>query len=178
MRTKWSLLLLVTALTLNHTARAVEPDPIQKVYESLRPEAKEMLQNFSEQSKVEAARKRAAGLPPVSADTKKTAEEGIRVLVYNAMVSKVLCAEEVKAAGQDFEALKKCVAQRTEAMLKYFKMSDYADAMDGRKILKCEMKSRDYKSELRFKPYDFLQNPTSMPLFDFAAMSECVMSSF
>jgi hypothetical protein len=51
------------------------------------------------------------------------------------------------------------------------KLTEYASVIENDKLLKCEMKARDFKTELRFPPYEFLRNSTGPAVLD----NDCIL---
>ncbi len=92
-----------------------------------------------------------------------------------------LCDEEaVHTAKNEQEALAatgQCREARLSEMGKFVKLTDYLSTIGSRKATTCEMKSRDYKSEFRFLPYEFLRSSRGPNLFDFKAFNECILTN-
>jgi hypothetical protein len=106
--------------------------------------------------------------------------DGVKMILYNKAVIGAVCGEEsIRASKNADEAIasaKSCVDARLAEMVKFTKLTDHYDSVSARKFETCEMKSRDYKNEIRFVPYEFLRNSDGPRLFDFKALNECVLS--
>jgi len=130
--------------------------------------------------KLERERKAKAGEPQLSKEETETGLAGVQSLLYNKAISFVLCGEQAVSDGytdRSNDKLDACFAARQRETAKFMKLStEYASVLSDDKLLKCEMKSRDYESEIRFPPYEFLRNTRGPYVFDFKAMNECILS--
>lgn len=64
-----------------------------------------------------------------------------------------------------------------QEMAKFIKITEYHSAIGAKKSALCEMKSRDYRNEVRFQPYGFLSTGKQAHLFDFRAFNDCILSA-
>jgi len=153
-----------------------------RFYRDLEPETRAGYAQFWEGAEVERKRKIAAGLPPATDRDLRDAELGIKALLYNTAVRKTLCFEQALSRGKDYETglriTKDCLEQHAEEFIKFSKLADYASVISRAKSTRCEMKSRDYKNETRFPPFDFLRTPNEREpqLFDHKMFNDCLLS--
>jgi len=68
-----------------------------------------------------------------------------------------------------------CIEAKLAELGKFAKLTEYLDAIGDAKATACEMKTRDYKNEMRFLPYEFLRGK-EIKLFDFRAFNDCILS--
>jgi hypothetical protein len=133
---------------------------------------------YFEYAKLERERKAKAGEPFVSDKMLREGTDGVKMILYNKAVIGAVCGEESihasKNADEAIASAKSCVDAKLSEMAKFTKLTDYYDSVSARKFETCEMKSRDYKNEMRFVPYEFLRNSDGPKLFDFKAL----MSAF
>ena len=102
----------------------------------------------------------------------------VRFLVYNQATFQVLCAEQSLGKPVD-EALKtthSCVDEKQDQLDKYLKLEDYIRTLGEQTFLKCQIRSRDFKNEIRFPPYEFLRDSRGPRLLNFSSMNECLVS--
>jgi hypothetical protein len=129
---------------------------------------------------IERKRKISAGEPPVPASHAPIADRGIKQLLYSKAVTAAVCGEQSFQQSKDADAasrfLKTCMDEKSNDMLKALKMGDYATIIDRRKSARCEMKARDYANEIRLPPFDFLRTADGPPLFDYKALTDCLLS--
>ena len=153
-----------------------------KFYQSLEPEFRADYAEALEGAEVEQARKAKAGEPATTARERKLGIRGVKSIIYNTAVIKALCAEQAGLPIKDENAFKRdwkaCVEDRASEILKFTKVAEYVDSLPRSKSARCEMKSRDYKSEMRFPPYDFLRSDSEpeLSLFDHEALNSCLLS--
>jgi hypothetical protein len=138
----------------------------------------EWLQTF-EHAKLERERKAQAGERSLSAREEKDGTAGIQLLLYNRAVIFATCGEDAaknRTSEADFSAESDaCVKSKLSELVKYIKLSEYAGTIGVKKYTACEMTSRDYSSEARFAPYDFLRG-SDIKLFDFKSLNDCLLS--
>jgi hypothetical protein len=158
-------------------------DIAQKYYKDLEAEARKDWEQGLEFIQKERDRRAKAGEQPLSADVQRDGIEGIKSMLYNRSVIHAVCAEEAarNARGSIEEAkayLGRCVDERLSEFRKFTKISEYEATIGMRKSALCEMKSRDYKNELRFAPYDFLRVDSGKGpyLLDFKTFNDCILS--
>jgi hypothetical protein len=133
-----------------------------------------------EYAKIEGERKAKVGEPPLSAKKQQEGTDGMKMILFNKAVISAVCGEETAHASKNVDgamaAASACRDARLAEMVKSVKLMDYSGAIGARKLANCEMKSRDYKNEIRFLPYDFLRNSDGPKLFNFKTFNECVLS--
>lgn len=179
---KVTLGLVALALLCSAPAVAQVSFSAETFYRELEPEIKEGLSKAAEMAEAERKRKIAAGLPPISAGNKRLGEKGIRSVLYYVAVRKTTCFEQALKQERDYQTTvrltKDCLEDVNNELLKFNKMSDYASAISPLKSARCEMKSRDYKNEIRFPPFDFLLTPgePAPRLMDYKMLSECLLA--
>ncbi len=153
-----------------------------KFYQSLEPEFRAQYEKFLAGVEVEKARKAKAGEPAATLLEQKLGTRGAKTLIYNTAVIKALCAEQVGLPVKDESAFerdyKSCITDRMIEVLKFMKLAGYVDSLPPLKSTRCEMKSRDYKNEIRFTPYDFLLSDggLDLPMMDYKALNACLLS--
>ncbi|MGJ5200522.1 hypothetical protein [Bradyrhizobium sp. HKCCYLRH1030] len=155
---------------------------IQTFYRSLESETHADYQRFWDGVALEDKRKIARGKAPSSSSERAEAEKGIKSLLYSVAVAKANCVEQAvnRAVGVDqrMQVMNNCLKEKTDQFLKFSKASEYAPVVPRLKSARCEMRSRDYDSELRFPPFEFLRGPDNQEphLFDYKALLECLIS--
>ena len=93
-----------------------------------------------------------------------------------------MCAEQAGLPIEDENAFKRdwnnCVREKASEVLKFTKLAEYVGSLPPSKSAHCEMKSRDYKNEMRFPPFDFLRSDgePELTLFDHKALNDCLLS--
>ncbi|WP_316181025.1 MULTISPECIES: hypothetical protein [unclassified Bradyrhizobium] len=159
-----------------------EVKDIQSFYRSLEPEIRADYQKFWDGVALEDKRKIARGKAPSSSSERAEGEKGIKSVLYNVAVAKAICVERAfnRASGVDqrMQVMNNCLKEKTDVLLKFSKASEYAPVVPRLKSAQCEMRSRDYDSELRFPPFEFLRGPDNHEphLFDYKALLECLLS--
>lgn len=154
----------------------------EKFYRDLEPETRAHYKDAWDAAAVESKRRAAAGLPHITDSDKGIAEKGIKSLIYNTAVRKTLCFEQALERRKDYETAlqiaKSCLEQTSNEIIKFSKISDYANTIPRAKSARCEMKSRDYKNEIRFPPFDFLRDARELAphLFDYKMFNDCLLS--
>jgi hypothetical protein len=151
-------------------------------YQSLEPEYRAHYARFWEEAEVEKARKAKAGEPASTTSEWKLGITGAKTLLYNMAVTRALCAEQAGLPIKDEDAFKRdmhnCLLDRISELRKFQKMAEYNGSISPSKSVRCEMKSRDYKNELRFPPFDFLRTDgePELQLMDHKALNDCLVS--
>ena len=162
-------------------ARAETPEAFaERTYKDMEGQIRKELDTALGFARTERERKIKSGEPLLSAREERDAMEGIKDTFYNRAVIHALCAEDSFRNATTYEQasalLSKCVEAKLFEMAKFMKMSEYYSSVGKKKAAFCEMRSRDYKNEFRFQPYEFLRSRAANHLFDFKAFNECILS--
>lgn len=142
-----------------------------QAYLSWEAKAKRELDGLLEHAKLEKRRKEKAGDVPLTAEQERTGLEGFKFLLYNRAATEGICTERVLTADNSPAKLEECIEKRNAAMEKFIKLTDYQ--VSSRR---CELKGRDFDSERRFPPFEFLRTGLGPPIFDFEIVNDCLMS--
>src|SRR5438045_1754644 len=151
------MILLTAACFPIATCLGQQEQPIEKFYQSLREGVYADYQKTLEMRQVERRRKAKEKLPSLTPKEDEQGMSAIRFLIYNKAMFFVICAEgadRTVSPEQGIASVKECVAARTDEMMKYLKLGDYADTLGSAKFVGCEIKARNFRRELRFPPYD------------------------
>jgi hypothetical protein len=163
-------------------ALSQEASMTEKFYQSLEPEFRGHYAKFWEGAEVEKARKAKAGEPAATASEWKLGITGAKTLLYNTAVTRALCAEQaglpIKDEGAFERDMHHCLLDRMSEFRKFQKLIEYKGSISPSKSVRCEMKSRDYKNEMRFPPFDFLRTDgePELQLMDHKALNGCLLS--
>ena len=160
---------------------ADDNDPTVKFYLSLEPDARRLYDTFEPAAAAERERKRRAGEPALTPQQTANGLYAGRELIYNKVLFYPLCADEkFGASGASFERMKRdlqdCVNQKQDQLFEWAQLEKYITVLGDRKFLSCEVKARDFKSERRFPPFEFLRDPHGLKVIDYGKMNDCIKS--
>lgn len=171
------LIVLAAACFPIATGLAQQVQSIEQLYQSLRDDAFADYQKSLGLAEEERQRKIREQLPP---STPKQHAQGaylVKFILYNKVIFYVICAEGIDRnlpAEKGAVMVKQCVAEKTEEMMKYLKLGDYAGTIGVKRFVGCEIRSRDFRREQRFPLFDFLRDAKGPEIIDFAVANECI----
>jgi hypothetical protein len=156
------------------------PEPIDAFYKAREKVVREAYDAAMVAIQVERERKAKAGELASTATEHSQGLSALRFMLYNKVIIQVLCARQIDSRtgvekGQ--AAAVACMDSKHDHLTKYLKLEDYVVNLGAQTFLKCEIKTRDYKSEVRFPPYEFLRDTTGPKIIDFAAMNDCILAN-
>lgn len=159
--------------------RADDEDPTVKFYFSLEQDARKLYDTFEPAAAAERERKLRAGERALTPKEQADGMYGFREIIYNKTLFYPLCAEERHGtSGGSFEQMKRtlleCVNRKQDELFELGQLEKYAPVIGNRNFLACEVKARDFKSERRFPPFDFLRDPRGVKAIDYGKMNECI----
>ncbi len=158
----------------------VSPSMSKKIYDIVEKATREDFDLAQQGAIEEKQRKVKAGLPPLSSEETRKGDSALQFILYNKAYNHFVCAEKASehiSSGDSSRILERCSNERHRHFLKFLKMTDDPSAFDLQKIVKCQIKTRDYDGEQRFPPFDFLKGWDNAKLFEFEALNECILAS-
>ncbi|CAN7312851.1 hypothetical protein LJR220_001657 [Bradyrhizobium sp. LjRoot220] len=173
--TRFLLFTFVCAVVLG-PASAQETDydrAIQEAYKLGEDDARSKMADFQKGAKVEAERKKRAGEPAVSPETVKQGHRVSKFLVHNRTAIRAICAATGLKNKRPFSDVEACVAAKSAAMAKYLKLDEY---VDNKTRKNCELKARDFDTERRIPPFEFLADGFGPPILDFDIANACMLA--
>lgn len=182
--TKWSVpalrAVVVGLALLTNSMGLAESDAALGFYRSFEPEARKLYKDFEEGARIERDRKLRAGEPALTPEQVAFGMYAAKEIIYNKVLFYPLCAEIHMTQNMSLEALKpkidKCAKGKQDDLFEYSQLEQYVSVLGDRKFIACEVKARDFPSERRFPPFEFLRDGRSLRVIDYGKMNNCIKS--
>jgi hypothetical protein len=142
-------------------------------------DARAEYQKFKEGGAVEAERKKRAGEPSLTEEDRIFVTYAAKELIYNKVLFYPLCLDQAagnKALESSRGSVMECVNKKQDELFEASQLEKYAPMIGERQYFACQLKARDFKSERRFPPFEFLRDNRDLRVIDYGKANGCVKS--
>jgi hypothetical protein len=156
-----------------------DEDPALKLYLLMENDARALFQKYNEGAVVEADRKKRAGEPPLTEEDRSFGSYAAKEFIYNKVLFHPLCLDQAggnKAHENLTRPVMECVNKKQDELFEASQLEKYAPMVGERKYFACQVKARDFRSERRFPPFEFLRDNRDLRVIDYGKANECVKS--